>query len=106
MGEAGVVTEPTAAALEVALSDLLDSPKRMAELSRAGLARALQFSWKATASGWLKALRQTVPTPGLGPLEWVPPPGFARLTLQQGLRMPIVRRRSVTEQWRQLGNRS
>ena len=93
VGEAGVVTEPTAEALEVALFDLISSPKRMDELSRAGLARALQFSWEATAAGWLKALRQTVPDPGRGPLEWVPPPGFGRQALQQGVRLPIGRRR-------------
>ena len=91
VGEAGVVTEPTAEALEVALFDLLASPKRMDELSRAGLARALEFSWKATAAGWLRALRQVAPDPGPGPLEWVPPPGFARQALQQGLRLPLTR---------------
>lgn len=103
VGDAGVVTEPTAEALEVALYDLITSPKRMEELGRAGLARSLQFSWKATADGWLRALRQTIPAPGLGPLEWVPPPGFARHTLHHGIRMPVVRRRSgprATEQWR------
>ncbi len=93
VGEAGVVTEPTPEALEVALFDLVASPKRMDELSRAGLARALQFSWKATAGGWLKTLRQTVPDPRPGPLEWVPPPGFGRQALQQGVRLPIGRRR-------------
>jgi len=92
VGDAGVVTDPTAEALEVALHDLIASPKRTEELSRAGLARALEFSWKATAAGWLKALRHTVPTPGLGPLEWVPPPRFGLQALRQGVRVPIVRR--------------
>jgi len=92
VGDAGVITDPTADALEVALHDLIASPKRMEELSRAGLARALDFSWKATATGFLKALRQTVPSPGLGPLEWVPPARFGLQALQQGVRVPIVRR--------------
>lgn len=108
VGEAGVVTEPTAQAIEVALYDLVANPKRMEELSRAGLARSLQFSWKATADGWLRALRHTVPSPGLAPLEWVPPPGLAWPPLQQGLRMPVVRRRSgprATEHWRKPDSR-
>lgn len=102
VGDAGVITEPTAAGLEVALYDLVTSPKRMDELGRAGLARSLDFSWKATAAGWLKVLRLTVPSPFLGPLEWVPPPGLARAALDQGFRLPVVRRRAgprVTEGW-------
>ena len=93
VGNAGVVTEPTAEALEAALHDLLVCSKRMEELSRAGLARALDFSWKATAAGWLKVLRQTVPAPGLGPLEWVPSNDLVRRALQQGVRLPGPRRR-------------
>ena len=93
VGEAGVVCEPTPEALEVALFDLVASPKRMDELSRAGLARALEFSWKATAAGWLKALGQAAVGREPGRLEWVPPPGFARQALQQGIRLPIGRRR-------------
>jgi len=94
VGDAGVLTEPTAEAVEVALFDLISSPKRMEGLGRAGLTRALDLGWEATAAGWLKALRQTVPTPGLGPLEWVPPSGPAWDPLHQGLRLPILRRRS------------
>lgn len=109
VGDAGVITEPGAEAVEVALADLIASPKRMDELSRAGLARALQLSWKATADGWLEVLHQTVPAPGLGPMEWMPPPGFAlQQALQQGVRVPLVRRRSgprSTEHWRQPGGR-
>jgi len=92
VADAGVITEPTAEALEVALHDLLVSPKRREELSRAGLARALQLSWRATADGWLKVLRQTVPSPEFGSFEWIPPPGFARSALQHGLRLPLARR--------------
>jgi len=92
VGEAGVVTEPTPDALEASIHDVITSPSRMEELRRAGLARALEFSWRATAAGWLKVLRRTVPSPGLGPLEWVPPPGFARYALPHGVRMPVVRR--------------
>ncbi len=106
VGEAGVVTEPTPEAIEVALHDLLESPKRMDELSRAGLARALDFRWEATATGWLKVLRRSVSTPGLGPLEWLPPTDLAWKALHHGVRLPVVRRRSgprVTERWRQSG---
>ena len=109
VGEAGVITEPSAQALEVALHALITSPRRMEELSRAGLARALQFSWRATADGWLKILRQTVPEPRLAPLEWVPSPGFARQAFLQGVRMPVVRRRSgarATQQWRRTDRRT
>lgn len=109
VGDAGVITEPTAEALEVALSDLIASPKRMEELSRAGLARALDYSWKATAAGWLTALHGTVPAPGLGPLEWLPPPGFAWPPLHQGVRVPLVRRRAgprATRHWRKPGSGS
>jgi glycosyltransferase involved in cell wall biosynthesis len=94
VGDAGIVVEPTAEGVEVALHDLLASPKRMEELSRAGLARAVDFSWKATAAGWLKVVRNAAPTPGLGPLEWVPPPGFGVQVVQQGVRFPLMRRRS------------
>jgi len=94
VGDAGVVTEPTADAVEVALYDLIASPKRLDELSRAGLARSLQFSWKATAAGWVKVLRQTVHTPRHRPLEWIPSPGFGGPVLHHGLRMPGVRRNS------------
>lgn len=103
VGEAGIVSEPTAEALEVALFDLISSPKRMEELSRAGLARALDFTWQHTAAGWLQVLRQTVPSPGLGPFEWVPPKGFLSDQISQGVRVPVVRRRSgprATEHWR------
>jgi len=103
VGDAGVITEPTAEALEVALHDLLASPKLMDELSRAGLARALDFSWDATAAGWLKALRHTVTEPGLSAFEWVPVAPFAARAMRSGVRIPVVRRRSgprATENWR------
>ena len=92
VGDAGVVAGASADALEVALHDLLVSPKRMEELGRAGLARALDFSWKATATGWATVLRRTVPGPGLAPLEWVPSPDLARRALHHGVRIPVVRR--------------
>lgn len=94
VGEAGILTDPTAEAIEVALFDLIANPKRMDELAQAGLTRALDFSWDATANGWLKALRQTIPTPGLGPLEWVPPTNFSWDPLHQGFRLPLHRRRT------------
>lgn len=103
VGDAGVVTQPTPEAIEVALFDLIASPKRMEELAQAGLTRALDFTWQATAAGWLEVLRQTVPTPGLGPLEWMPPRHLPLARVQQGFRLPIVRRRAgprTTEAWR------
>ncbi len=93
VGDAAVVTGPTADAVEMALYDLIASPKRMEELSHAGLARALAFSWKATAEGWLKVIRSTVPARRRRPLEWVPPPGFGRQVLGHGLRLPLGRGR-------------
>ena len=107
VGDAGVITEPSAEAMEVALHDLLASPKRMEELSRAGLARSLEFSWDATAAGWLRVLRLTVPEPNLAPFEWVPERGLAAQALQQGLRIPIVRRTAApraTAHWRPRGS--
>lgn len=94
VGDAGIVVDPTAEAIEVALHDLIASPKRMEELSRAGLARAVDYTWKGTAAGWLKVLRKVAPTPGHGPLEWVPPSGFGVQLVQQGVRLPLVRRRA------------
>lgn len=96
VGEAGVVTAADAAALEVALYDVLTSPERQARLSQAGLARALQFSWQATAQGWLDALHQAVPEPRVGAAgRLAPASDFIAQALTRGIRIPVRRRRSM-----------
>lgn len=95
VGDAGVVTEPDADAVEEALFDLLTDPEQADRLTRAGLERSLQYSWQATAAGWLDALHQAVPTPRVGAAERLAPASalIAR-ALTQGLRVPVRRRRS------------
>jgi glycosyltransferase involved in cell wall biosynthesis len=96
VGDAGVISEPDAGALEAALFALLTDPDRRAQLSSAGLARCLQFSWHATARGWLEALQQAVPHPHLGPFEWLPDPsGRLVRTVSHGVRLPVQRRKWV-----------
>lgn len=48
-GDAVAYTEPDAASIQAALRALLDDPARRAELGAAGHARALEFSWAASA---------------------------------------------------------
>lgn len=96
VGDAGVVTEPDAESLEAALYSLLTDPERMAQLSHAGLARSLRFSWHATAQGWLNALHEAVPEPHLGAAERLAPAsGLIVQALTQGVRVPVRRRRSL-----------
>jgi alpha-1,3-rhamnosyl/mannosyltransferase len=92
VGDAGVVSEPDAEALEEALHDLLTDEARRAQLARAGLARCLAFTWNATARGWLHALHQAVPDPHRSPFEWLPPPSVTE-TVAHGVRLPIQRRK-------------
>ena len=92
VGDAGVLSEPDAEAIEAALYDLLTDDKRLAELSRAGLERCLGYTWNATARGWLNALNEAVPDPQLGPFEWLPPPPLVE-TLSRGVRLPVHRRK-------------
>jgi glycosyltransferase involved in cell wall biosynthesis len=92
VGDAGVVSEPEAEALEEALHDLLTDETRRAQLARAGLARCLAFTWNATARGWLEALHQAVPNPHRSAFEWLPPPSVAQ-TVAHGVRLPIQRRK-------------
>ena len=58
VGEAGIVVEPTSAAFAEALARLLGDPRLATALGTAGLARSLQFTWDATARGWLEALEE------------------------------------------------
>lgn len=58
VGDAGVIVEPTAAAIEAALASVLEDRALAEELGRAARARAEQLSWKRTAEGWLAVLRR------------------------------------------------
>jgi alpha-1,3-rhamnosyl/mannosyltransferase len=60
VGEAGVVVEPSAVAVEAALARLLDEPSRSAALRGAGRKRAVTFTWSNTAAGWLSVLESAV----------------------------------------------
>ncbi|MDQ6613551.1 MAG: glycosyltransferase family 4 protein [Actinomycetota bacterium] len=96
VGDAGVVSEPDAEALEEALHGLLTDPERLASLRQAGLQRSLAFTWQATAQGWYEALRQAVPTPQARILDrLVPASGLAAQVVDYGIRLPVRRRRSV-----------
>ncbi len=96
VGDAGVLCEPDAEAIEAALFAVLSDPARMAALSRAGLARSLEFTWQATARAWCEALHQAVPAPRLGVLERLAPAsGLAAQVVDYGIRVPVRRRRSV-----------
>ena len=53
VGDAGIVTAPTAAAIAEALRRVLSEPELAARLSAAGPARAAEFTWARTAAGWL-----------------------------------------------------
>jgi glycosyltransferase involved in cell wall biosynthesis len=53
---AGVISEPTAPALEDALRGVLGDPERSRRLRAAGRERALAMPWAATAAGWLAVL--------------------------------------------------
>jgi glycosyltransferase involved in cell wall biosynthesis len=93
VGDAGVVCEPDAEAIEEALFSLLTDPERMAALSRDGLARSLRFTWQATAQGWYRALCQAVPSPQARVLErLVPASGLAAQVVDYGIRVPVRRR--------------
>jgi glycosyltransferase involved in cell wall biosynthesis len=95
VGDAGVVSEPDAGALEEALYAVLTDPERAAALSRAGLARSLQFSWRSTAEGWFQVLAGSVPVSPLTLLERVAPvSGLAGQVVDYRVRVPIRRRTS------------
>ena len=94
VGDAGIVTDPDAGSLERALHEVLTDGARSAALVRAGLARCLAFTWKATAEGWLRVLHDAVPAPRHGPFEWVPPAsGPLSRALANGVRVPVQRRK-------------
>jgi len=52
-GDAVAYTEPDAESIAVALGTLLSSPERRKTLSVAGIARAKEFTWDASAEAHL-----------------------------------------------------
>jgi glycosyltransferase involved in cell wall biosynthesis len=60
VGDAGMVVEPTADALEAALAGLLEDEARADTIARAGLARSRAFTWEATARHWARAVDEAV----------------------------------------------
>jgi len=52
-GDAVAYTEPDAVSIQVALRALLDDPARRKALGAAGHARALEFTWAASAEAHL-----------------------------------------------------
>lgn len=96
VGDAGVVCEPDADALEEALCSVLTDPSRQAAMAAAGLVRSLGFSWQATAQGWFEVLGHAVAVPPLTLLERVAPAsGLAGQLVDYRVRLPIRRRRSA-----------
>jgi len=59
-GNAVAYCEPDADSIAAELARLLDDPQRRAELGRAGLARAAQFSWAASAAAHIEAYRRAM----------------------------------------------
>ena len=59
-GNAVAYCETDADSIAAELGRLLDDPQRRAELGRAGLARAAQFSWAASAAAHIEAYRRAM----------------------------------------------
>jgi glycosyltransferase involved in cell wall biosynthesis len=60
VGDAGMVTAPTAKAVADALLEVLGDAERAADRRARGLARAAAFTWEATAAGVLRSLEAAV----------------------------------------------
>jgi glycosyltransferase involved in cell wall biosynthesis len=56
VGNAGLIVEPDAAAVEGALRRVLTEPGLAEDLRRRALDRAGEFSWERTCEGWLRVL--------------------------------------------------
>jgi len=59
VGDAALVVEPDAAAIEEALRRVLSDTDLRERLRHAGPERAASFTWERTAAGWLSVLEQT-----------------------------------------------
>ncbi|MFG1698350.1 glycosyltransferase family 4 protein [Nonomuraea sp. NPDC049309] len=59
-GDAVAYTEPDADSIADALSRLLSSPERRRQLSEAGLARAREFTWDASAEAHLSSYQRAI----------------------------------------------
>ena len=59
-GDAVAYTEPDVDSIATALSALLDDPERRAQLGNAGLARAREFTWAASAEAHLASYARAV----------------------------------------------
>lgn len=66
VGDAGVVVDPTAQAVQGALRRVLSDAALSERLRRDGVERARLFSWEQTAAGWLKVLRLAARAPARG----------------------------------------
>lgn len=60
VGGAGIVAEPEADAIATALVSVLNDRHHAADVGHAGLERSREFSWEATAAGWLRVLEEAV----------------------------------------------
>ncbi|KAB8197621.1 glycosyltransferase [Nonomuraea phyllanthi] len=59
-GDAVAYTEPDADSIATALGDLLGSPARRGQLREAGLARAREFTWDASAEAHLSSYQRAI----------------------------------------------
>ncbi|WP_431915896.1 glycosyltransferase family 4 protein [Nonomuraea jabiensis] len=59
-GDAVAYTEPDADSIAAALGHLLGSPSRRAQLREAGLARAREFTWEASAEAHLSSYQRAI----------------------------------------------
>ncbi|MFD0467308.1 glycosyltransferase [Nonomuraea thailandensis] len=59
-GDAVAYTEPDAGSIATALGHLLASPERRKQLQEAGLARAREFPWDASAEAHLSSYQRAI----------------------------------------------
>jgi glycosyltransferase involved in cell wall biosynthesis len=63
VGDAGLVIQPTAVAIEEALRGVFDQPGPSAALRKRAVSRARQFGWNRTARGWAQVLERAAGEP-------------------------------------------
>jgi glycosyltransferase involved in cell wall biosynthesis len=59
-GDAVAYTEPDAESISGCLRDLMEAPERRGALAEAGVARAREFTWEASAEGHLLSYARAV----------------------------------------------